>query len=262
VYPLAGPDEATYVEIDRLLTSKQTEAALARITTSRDEYPNDGGLMWREARALIQAGGETNRVTALNRFASAAAAAPWLSEETEFVAELRNLLRDPKLRETAVDVSVRELGPLGHSFLLEVINDETAPLGYVDRHRVLDELSRDPAMLARVELHRQRALDLEQAAQSPAPCTAFSEALDQIAEEGDAVYLEVLMDRSIEVPETPGPQDDTNACVGLADKREQVKQQLAEKHPEAAAKAESASKRRGGGGGGGKKKGGGFRFPF
>jgi serine/threonine protein kinase len=258
--PLVGPDASVYREIDRLLMAKDTEAALARVRAGRDQFPNDGGLMWREARALTLAGGETNRVTALHRFANAAAAEPSLGEQTEFVAELRNLLRDPKLRETAIDVSVRELGPLGHSFLLEVINDESSELGYVDRHRVLDELQHDPAMLARVDLRRQLMLDLRQASEAPTPCTTFADALDRIAADGDAVYLEVLMDRSLTIPETPSSQEDTNACVGLPEKLEQVKEQLAAKHPEAAA---SAKKSGGSGGGSGKKKkGGGFRLPF
>ena len=244
-----------------MLTAKDSEAALTRTRTARDEFPNDGGLMWREARALVLVGGETNRVTALERFAGAAAADPSLAEKTEFVAELRNLLRDPKLRETAIDVSVRELGPLGHSFLLEVINDEASAIGYVDRHRVLDELERDPPMLARVDMPRQRTLDLQQAGQSPAPCGAFADALDAIAADGDPVYLQALMARSLEVPETPGPQDEANACVGLPDKLAQVKEQIAAEHPEAAAKAESSSKR-GGGGSSSKKKKGGFRLPF
>jgi serine/threonine protein kinase len=255
--PLVGPDESLYLEIDRMLTAKDTEGALARVRTARDQFPNDGGLMWREARALTLAGGETNRVTALHRFANAAAAEPSLAEQTEFVAELRNLLRDPKLRETAIDVSVRQLGQLGHSFLLEVINDESSEPGYVDRHRALDELQRDPAMLARVDLRRQLMLDLEQASDAPAPCTSFADALDRIAADGDAVYLEALMDRSLTIPETPGPQDGANACVGLPEKLEQVKEQLTAKHPEAAASAKKS-----GGSGGGKKKKGGFRLPF
>jgi hypothetical protein len=241
-----------------MLTAKDTEGALTRVRAARDQFPNDGGLMWREARALTQAGGETNRVTALHCFANAAAAEPSLGEQTEFVAELRNLLRDPNLRETAIDVSVRELGPLGHSFLLEVINDESNELGYVDRHRALDELQRDPAMLARVDHRRHSMLDLRQASEAPAPCTTFADTLDRIATDGDAVYLEVLMYRSLTIPETPGSQDDANACVGLPEKLEQVKGQLAATHPEAAASA----KKSGGSGGGKKKKGGGFRLPF
>jgi serine/threonine protein kinase len=256
VNPLIRPDESVYLEIDRLLTSKQIDAALTNVRAARDEFPNDGGLMWREARALTLAGGETNRVTALHRFADAAAADPSLGDRTEFVAELRGLLRDPKLRETALDVAVRELGVLGHSFLLEVINDETSVVGYVDRHRVLDELQRDPAMLARADLRRQLMLDLRQASEAPAACGVFADALDRISKDGDAVYLEVLMDRSLDIPETPGAQDETNACAGLADKLEQVKQQLAAAHPEAAATAKKS------GGSGKKKKGGGFRMPF
>jgi hypothetical protein len=258
VNPIMRPAESVYVEIDRLLTSKQTETALTNIRAARDQFPNDGGLMWREARALTLMGGETNRVAALHRFADAAAAEPSLADHTEFVAELRNLLRDPKLRETAIDVAVRELGKLGHAFLLEVINDTSSTLGYVDRHRALDELQRDPATLPRVDLRRQVMLDLRQASEAPAACAVFADALDRIANDGDAVYLDVLMDRSLEVPETPGVDNEAGACIGLADKLEQVKQQLEAAHPEAAAKA----KKSGGSGGKKKKGGGGFRLPF
>ena len=254
----AKAGEDVYIELDRLLTAKD-QSALDRIRALRDEFPGDGQLMWREARALELVGGEANRVAALHRYAEAAKAEPELAQDTEFTANLRNLLRDPKLRQTAFDVAVRELGGLGHTFLLEQLNQldgDARELGYVDRHRALDELARDPAMLARVNHQRQLILDLRQAQQAPAACGAFGEALDGIAKDGDAAFLPALYDRNLAIPESPGVQDQPSACNGLADKLTAVRDELASKHPDAAAKAQSKSGKKKG------KKGGGFRLPF
>ncbi len=249
----ARPNAQIYVDIDRELSSKNAEAALALIKTARDHYPEDGGLLWREARALALSSSEAERTTALHRYAAALTAAPELGEQTEFVAELRNLLRDPKLRDTAIDVAVRELGEAGHSFLLESINDDAVKLSYVDRHRILDELGHDPLLIPRVDLRRQLALDLEQAASAPAPCTAFADALDRIAASDDPHYLEALMSRELEIPNKPGVSETAEDCTGLDAKREQVKAALAAAHPEQAAKLQKA---------GASKKKKRFRLPF
>ncbi|MFO7567364.1 MAG: serine/threonine-protein kinase [Enhygromyxa sp.] len=249
------PDPGVYLDIDRELSGKNREQAMALIRSARDRFPEDGGLLWREARALVMAGTEAERVTALHRYAEALAAEPSLGDTTEFVAELRNLLREPSLRATAIDVAVRDLGEAGHSFLLEVLNDEKAKLSYVDRHRILDQLASNPTLLARVDLRRQRALDLEQAASSPSPCSAFARALEHIAEADDPYFLEVLMNRSLSIPSTPGVGESAEDCAGLDAKREQVKGTLAANHPEQAAKLERSNSKKSG-----KKKG--FRFPF
>jgi hypothetical protein len=248
------PAPQVYTDIDRELTTKDAERALTLIRTARDQFPEDGGLLWREGRAMALAKSDAERVTALHRYAEALEADPELAKETAFVAELRNLLRDPELRETAIDVAVRELGSSGHSFLLEVINDETAKLSYVDRHRILDQLASDPNLMTRVDLRRQLALDLEQAASAPAPCKAFADALDRIAEANDPYYLDVLMKRDLTIPETPGVGETSYDCTGLDAKYEQVKGELAANHPQKAAAAKKTSKKSG------KKRG--FRFPF
>ncbi|PRQ07420.1 serine/threonine-protein kinase [Enhygromyxa salina] len=249
------PDAKVYLEIDRLLIAKDSAAALQVIAQARDEFPDDGGLLWRDGRALALAGGDANRVTALHRYAEAAASEASLAKQTEFEAELRNLLRDKKLRSVAIDVAVRELGGLGHTFLLEVINDETASLGYVTRHRIIDELQHDPSMVARMDLRRQLALDLAEAAGSPTPCVAFSKTLDTIANSDDPYYLDALHNRSLTIPATPGPGEADSACVGLDAKLAQVQGQLAANHPEAAAKATQTAKKK-------KKKNNGFRGLF
>jgi len=252
---LPKPDSEVYLQIDRELSAKNSTQALELIHSARDRFPQDGALMWREARALALDSSQTARATALRRYADALAADPSLSNQTEFEAELRNLLRDPKLRETAIDVAVRELGGSGHSFLLEVINDESAKLSYVDRHRILDELGHNLTLIPRVDLRRQLALDLNQASAAPAPCTAFADALNRIAATDDAYYLEALMSRSLEIPATAGVGESASDCVGLDAKREQVKGTLVAKHPAEAAKLERSSKKKPA-----KKKGGLFKF--
>ncbi|PRP90000.1 hypothetical protein ENSA5_69430 [Enhygromyxa salina] len=252
-----SPDEAVYLDIDRLLSAKDTDAALELIRRTRDEFPSDSGLLWREGRALALAGGEANRVTALHRYAEAAGSDPALAARTEFEAELRNLLRDKKLRETAIDVAVRRLGGLGHTFLLEVINDTQAELAYVTRHRIIDELQHEPAMVARIDLRRHLALDLSQAGDSPTPCAAFASALDTIAAGDDPYFVDALMTKALVAPAAPGVGEDASACAGLDAKLEQVRAQFRTNHPKAAAKAErSSSKKKK------RKKRGGFRLPF
>jgi hypothetical protein len=250
------PDPKIYIEIDRELSAKDRERALTLIRTAKDQFPHDGGLLWREARALALSDSDPERVAALHRYAEALAADSALGEETEFVAELRSLLRDPDLRETAIDVAVRELGDAGHSFLVEVINDETAKLSYVDRHRILDAIDNDPLLLPRVDLRRQLALDLEQAASASAPCTAFADALDRVAKSDDPYYLEPLSQRDLTIPDTPGVGETAEDCAGLEAKYEQVKGTLAANHPDEAAKAEKTAKKKK------KKGGGGGWFPF
>ncbi len=253
---LLRPKPEVYVPIDRELSGKNREQALALIRTARDQFPQDGGLLWREGRALALARAEAERVSALHRYAEALAAEPALAEETEFVAELRNLLRDPKLRATAIDVAVRELGAAGHSFLLETINDEAVELGYVDRQRILAQLRSDPALIQRVDARRQLTLDLEQAASAPAPCTAFADALNRIAEADDPHYLAPLADRDLEIPEAAGVGETEADCEDLAQQRERVEGALRAAHPDEAAKLKKSS------GGKKKKKKGGFRLPF
>jgi serine/threonine protein kinase len=249
------PAPQVYLEIDRELSAKNLEQARTLIRTARDQFPEDGGLLWREARALSMAKSDADHVTALHRYAEALAAEPALADETEFVAELRGLLRDPDVREAAIDVAARELGSVGRPFLLEVINDETAALSYVDRHRILDQLGNDPALLARVDMKRQLALDLEQAASSPAPCTAFLDALNGIEESNDPYFLTVLSSRGLDIPTEPGLGESGLNCNGLDAKLERIKGTLAANHPEEAAKAERSARKK-------KKKSGGFNFPF
>jgi hypothetical protein len=245
------PDEATYREIDRLLSAKDAAGALSRIRAARDGFPDDGGLLWREGRALVIEGGVSNRTTALLRYADAFKAAPELGKETAFAAEVLTLLRDKRLRERAIDVAVRDLGHLGDEFLFEVVQDEDAELGYVDRHRILDRLP--PAMIVQVDYDRQHALDLGQAGESPTPCTTFGDALDAISDSGSASLVGAVFDRSLEVPSAPGEGEAALACSGLDAKLEKVKAELESAHPEAASKAKRKKK--------GKRRSG-FRLPF
>jgi serine/threonine protein kinase len=252
-----GPEPQVYIDIDRELSAKAPDRALTLIRSARDEFPADGGLLWREGRAMAMAKSNAERVTALHRYAEALEADPTLAEQADFVSELRDLLRDSALRETAIDVSVRELGSVGHSFLLEVLSDETAKLSYVDRHRILDQLSTNASLSSRIDLRRQLALDLEQASTAPAPCTAFKDALERIAAADDPYFLDVLMKRDLAIPSTPGVGESSFDCAGLDAEYERVKGTLTSNHPEKAAATKKTSKKSSS-----KKKGGGFRFPF
>ncbi|NVB41147.1 serine/threonine protein kinase [Pseudenhygromyxa sp. WMMC2535] len=233
--PIPKPDESVYLEIDRTLLAKERERALELIRVARDRFPADAGLLWREGRALSGGRDKGDRIEALLRYAEALEADPSLSEETEFEAELLGLLRDPKLRETAVDLAVRELGASGHSFLLEVINDTEAPPDYDARQRILGVLRGDPSTWARVDLPRQRALDLDQAHAAKQPCTAFSSALAEAVANPDPAIFPTLYARGLEVPEAPGAGESAEQCSGLDDALAAARKQLAKAHPEAAA---------------------------
>jgi serine/threonine protein kinase len=182
-----GPDATRLAELDRLILAGRTDEADKLLGPLLDEYPDDAQLMWRQGRLLGQ--NRKTRDKALLAYGRALDLDPMLVENRDFYAEISDLLRIRKLREEALDIALRKMGSYGHTFLLELVNNERRPLAHGDRHRALDELGKDPANQPLVNWRLNKALDLLQATQSLTPCTSYAAALEVIAAEPDAWYL-------------------------------------------------------------------------
>src|SRR5690606_34234206 len=124
----------------------------------RDEYPRDPELLWRKGRLLAKRKGK--EAQALAAYGSALDADPGLLEDKDFYAELYELLRNRKLRDEALELALHKMGPYGHKFLLEEVNNEKRPLGYTDRRRALEELKKDANNIALINTKLNMALDL------------------------------------------------------------------------------------------------------
>ncbi len=205
-------DAATLANIDKQLSAKNINAALALIQPLRDEHPKDPILLWREGRALALAG--KKKTAALTRYGEAAEAAPALLDDRQFYAELYDLLQERLIRGEAVNLALQKLGVHGMPFLLERINepDPNRALNYVDRHRVLDALKDEDSYWARVDHELNQARDLWQARKTQTPCTDFGAALKS-ADEKPSVYLLDHV-RSVPVPDAVG-DDEPATCENL-----------------------------------------------
>jgi hypothetical protein len=116
------------------------------------------------------------------------------------------------------------MGSQGHSFLLELVNNEKSPLEYNDRHRALEELAKVENSAALVNDKLNHALDLLQATQSLTPCQHYSDALEVIAGDPDPWYLTRVEHAPVPEPKTDEElsaeeKADLPACDGLEDRR-------------------------------------------
>ena len=138
-------------------------------------------------------------------------------KEPNFYAELRELMDDPKLRDEAVNFALQKLGEDGHRYLLEQINDQkpSRALGYVDRHRVLDELSTSKEMAKLIDRDLNLARDLSQAKRSLQPCQNFLTALGEIDAKPSPYLLARV--RTAKVPR-PGEGEPEAICEQAATK--------------------------------------------
>jgi serine/threonine protein kinase len=233
-----GIDEAALIAIDQALTSKNEDTALDLIRPARDKFPNDPQLLWREGKALSMKRAKSSKVTALERYAQALDSNPKLIDDPDFYGELYVLLRNSTLQEQAINLAVQKLGSAGHKFLLELVNvdDPKMMLGWVDRHRVLTELGSNADASKLVDWRLNRARDLYQAADAPAPCAAFRDTLDAIAESKDVYYVEHIFNAKLSPPVPTSDKGDAAICAGLDDKLVVVRDLLTAAHPQEAAK--------------------------
>ncbi len=204
----------TTEEADHALAHGDPERAHEVLTTMLDEHPDDAQLLWRDGRALLAAGMPAR---ALERFASAVAQDEALRDDPRFSSDLTDVLRDPALEQQAIDVSLQRLGAAADPFLLELVNRTHRPLGFVDRHRVLDRL-RESDRWDDVDTHENARHDLWQAPSAPEPCAAFLHGLEVMAPnmtQADAALL-----RRLPVP--TGGDDSGESCAQAQQRRESI----------------------------------------
>jgi tetratricopeptide (TPR) repeat protein len=241
---IGGPAQSQIAEIDRLILADKLDDADKLLAPLRDEYPRDAQLLWRQGRLLSKR--KKKRAQALASYGNAIDLDPTLLDERDFYAELYELLRDPSLRDDALDLALQKMSSYGHKFLLELVNGERRPLGFLDRHRALEELARDPANEPMVNKQLNMALDVLQSTQSLTPCKSYSEALASIAAAPDW-YFYVRVEKA-PVPQPPPPaepgagtKEDSTACEGLADRRQALLDQLLPLKPADAGDTEGAA---------------------
>jgi len=202
------PDVTALAEIDRLIQSGELEGAETLLVAMRDRYPKHPQLSWRWGRLLTKR--KNKKAQALAAYGHAIEADRSLLDDKYFYAEIHDLLQIPALRDDALDLALREMGKYGHTFLLELVNNEKKPLTYENRQRALEELSTDSTSWALVNRRLNIALDVLQARQSLSPCQAYDEALTNVAAMPD-YWFYTRVERS-EVPPA-----DTNAKNGRED---------------------------------------------
>jgi len=215
------------IEIDRLTLANKLEDAQKVLQPLLDDYPDDAILAWRQGRIFAKSKRRKNHAKALVAYGDALDAKPDLIQDGEFYAELHALLGNPKLRAESLDFALRKMGRRGHKFLLEVVNDESNPLNYGDRHRALDELATVEENKPLIDLDRHRALDLLQATEALTPCHAYREALDSIASLPDYWYLRRVQRATIPTAKageelSEEERADGIECEGLELRRDEV----------------------------------------
>ncbi|HET6581799.1 MAG TPA: serine/threonine-protein kinase, partial [Nannocystaceae bacterium] len=231
---VAGPDDATLAEIDRLIQSGELEDADKLLVTQRELFPDQPQLSWRWGRLLAKR--RNKKAQALVAYGDALEADPALLDDKQFYAELHDLLQIPALRDDGLDLALEHMGKYGHTFLLDLVNNEKKPLAYENRHRALEELATDSASWALVNRRLNIALDVLQAKQSITPCQAYDEALTNVAAMPD-YYFVSRVERS-EVP-LPGANaktggEDPVLCATLPQRRADTLELLSALAPEGA----------------------------
>jgi hypothetical protein len=208
VAAVGGPDAGALAELDRLLQSGELDGAETLLVALRDQHPKHPQLSWRWGRLLTKR--RNRKAQALAAYGHALEAEPALLEDKHFYAELHDLLQIPALRDDGLDLALRNMGKYGHTFLLDLVNNEKKPLTYENRQRALEQLSTDSASWALVNRRLNIALDVLQARQSLTPCQAYDEALTNVAAMPD-YWFYTRVERS-EVPPA-----DVNAKTGRED---------------------------------------------
>jgi len=206
-----GVSPSRLADIDRLLLADNTAEAKKLLGVLRDKYPEDAQLLWREGRLLAK-DKRNKKSQALAAYGTAIDYDPALLDDRDFYAELIELLGIAKLKDDALDIAVRKMGPHGHKFLLEQVNREKKALEYEDRHRALDELAKDPKNEKLINHKLTAALDLWQANASLTPCQSFLSALDAVVASPDPYFL-----NPVAKAPAPEPRKEDDAVVDEAD---------------------------------------------
>jgi hypothetical protein len=206
-------------EIDRLLFAGRLAAVDRMLQPLLDQHPNHPLLLWRQGRMFAK--GRRGKQKALAAYGRALDSDPELIEDHDFYAEIYDLLEYGPLRDDALDIALRSMGSGGHKFLIGLVNDTRRPLGYSDRQRALEELARDPENETLINRRLNNALDLLQADQALAPCTAYADALDAMTAAPEAFYRP-RVERTPPPEVEDVPEEDRQQCQDLAPRREQL----------------------------------------
>ncbi len=215
-----GPSAQQLAEIDKLLLAKNTEAAQKLVQPLRDEYPENVQLLWRQGRVLALQ--RKKRSQALASYGDAIERDETLLDDKDFYAELMELLKDPKLRDEALDLALRKMGSHGHKFLLELVNREKRALDHHNRHRALEELGTNPENEPLINLKLNTALDFWQAQQSLTPCQAYDSALRAVETRPDGYFTNAVEKAPLPKPiegET-ADSNDAKVCKTISTRRD------------------------------------------
>lgn len=225
-----GPPLARLAEIDALLLAKRPEDADALLAPLRDEFPGHASLLWRQGRLLAMR--KRKQPQALAAYGDALQVDPTLLQDKDFYAELHDLLRHRRVRDEALDLALQHMGETGHKFLVELVNNESRPLKYNDRHRALDELATDPRNGSLIDRRLNLALDIMQASSARTPCAAYAQALDDVEAEPDYFYYRrVEKGKRPDAPTSDPSGEEAAKCEGLAERRLEVLTLLAKLEP-------------------------------
>ncbi len=238
---VGGPDAGALAELDRLLQSGELDGAETLLVALRDQHPKHPQLSWRWGRLLAKR--KNRKAQALAAYGHALEADPTLLEDKHFYAELHDLLQIPALRDDGLDLALRNMGKYGHTFLLDLVNNEKKPLTYENRQRALEQLATDSASWALVNRRLNIALDVLQARQSLTPCQAYDEALTNVAAMPD-YWFYTRVERS-EVPpadvNAKTGREDPVLCATLPQRKADTLELLSALAPEAPAPPESVA---------------------
>ena len=218
--------QATLASIDALIESKKYDAARITMGPLLEVYGDEPDLHWRMGRVLVALGRKANAAAALESYRSALSLKPDLLDDEEFATAFWDLLEDPRNRALSTGIAVELLGDKGHDRLARWVNVQKSPLPYALRQTVSEHL-RAADQSERINEPLQTALDLWQAATAPAPCAAFTSALEAAKTNPDSYLLGTLS--RVSVPET-GEGDEALECPGVAEALASAREDYAQRY--------------------------------
>jgi len=213
--------------VDESLRRGDHSQALASADALLRQYDGDAQVHLRRARALLKSSG----TKALTSYGEAIDRDPTLLDDAKVRGEVLGLVRKPELRKPAVDIVLAGFGSARNDLLLELVNVDSGVLPRPERHRVLDELRKDPSAAKLVDRPLQQALDLWQIGQAEVPCDAMHQALDAVEDEPSEYVVGTL--HRVGVPPAPKGADAAlqARCAELPLRLAEVRAKVDEKHP-------------------------------
>jgi hypothetical protein len=168
---------------------------------------------------------------ALTTYEDALQRDPKLLEDSEIEAEILEVIRRPHARAAALELVLHQFGERQGPVLLELVDDDTHPLGYRDRQRALAAIANDSEAASKVDRELQTMLDLWQSSAADSPCLAFAAALATMERAPSARYLGSL--HRVHPPAAPQHADANTLalCNALPTRLDAVKREIAAVFP-------------------------------